>query len=48
MVREQAQMKGEAQKSMKQAKKASKNNAKAKSVRTNRPATVKGTGAGRR
>jgi hypothetical protein len=48
MVREQAKLKGEAQKSMKQAKTATKNKGAAKSVRTNRPATVKGTGAGRR
>lgn len=48
MVREQAKMQGEAQKSMKQAKTATKNNGAAKSVRTNRPATVKGTGAGRK
>ena len=48
IVSEQARMKGEAQKSMKQAKTAKKNQGAAKSVRTNRPATVKGTGAGRR
>ena len=44
IVSEQARMKGDAQKSMKQAKKASKNNVKAKRVRTNRPATVQGGG----
>lgn len=48
MVREQARLQGEAQKSMKQAKTATKNKGAAKAVRTNRPATVKGTGAGRR
>jgi hypothetical protein len=48
MVREQAKLNGEAQKSMKQAKTATKNKGAAKSVRTNRPATVKGTGAGRK
>lgn len=48
MVREQAKLQGEAQKSMKQAKTATKNKGAAKSVRTNRPATVKGTGAGRK
>jgi len=48
MVREQAKLKGEAQKSMKQAKKATKNKGAAKSMRTNRPATIKGTGAGRK
>jgi hypothetical protein len=48
MVREQAKLQGEAQKSMKQAKTSTKNNGAAKSIRTNRPATVKGTGAGRK
>jgi hypothetical protein len=48
IVSEQARMKGEAQKSMKQAKKANKNQGVAKRVRTNRPATVQGTGAGRK
>jgi len=48
IVREQAKLKGEAQKSMKKAKTATKNNGSAKSIRTNRPATVKGTGTGRK
>ena len=48
IVSEQARMKGEAQKSMKQAKKANKNQGVAKRVRTNRPAPVQGTGAGRK
>jgi len=48
MIREQAKLKGEAQKSLKQTKTATKNKGAAKSVRTNRPATVKGTGAGRK
>ncbi|MBP7035390.1 MAG: hypothetical protein KBB47_01240 [Bacteroidales bacterium] len=47
-VRDQAKLKGEAQKSMKKARTASKNKGASKSVRTNRPATVKGAGAGRR
>ncbi len=45
MVREQAKLNGEAQKTMKQAKTSTKNNGAAKSMRTNRPATVRGTGA---
>ena len=48
IVSEQAKMKGEAQKSAKLAKKANKKQGVAKSVRTNRPATVRGTGAGRK
>ena len=48
MVKEQAKLKGDAQKSMKQAKTATKNKNAAKSIRTNRPATIKGTGAGRK
>ncbi len=48
VVREQAKLQGEAQKSMKQAKTATQNKGAAKSVRTNRPATVRGTGSGRR
>ena len=48
VVREQAKLQGETQKSMKQAKNSTKNKGAAKSVRTNRPATVKGTGAGRK
>jgi hypothetical protein len=48
MVSEQAKMQGEAQKSMKQAKTATKNNGAAKNVMTNRPPTVKGNGAGRK
>lgn len=48
IVREQARLQGEAQKSMKQAKTSTKNKGAAKSVRTNRPATVRGTGSGRR
>jgi len=48
VVREQARLKGEAQKAMNQARTASKNKGASNAVRANRPATVKGTGAGRR
>lgn len=48
VVMEQAKLQGETQKSMKQAKTSTKNKGAAKSIRTNRPATVKGTGAGRK
>ncbi len=44
VVSQQARMRGEAQRSAKQAKKTNKNQGAAKSVRTNRPATVKGAG----
>jgi len=47
-VREQARNKGKTQKSMKKARTASKNKGASNAVRSNRPVTVKGTGAGRR
>jgi len=48
VVKEQARLKGDAQKSVKKAKTSTKNNGSARSIKTNRPATVKGTGTGRK
>lgn len=48
IVSEQARRNGEAKRAAKDAGKIKKNKVAAKNVRTNRPATVKGTGAGRR
>ena len=48
IVREQAKLQGEAQKSTKQAKTSTQNKGAVKGVRANRPATVRGSGSGRR
>lgn len=48
IVREQAKLHGEAQKATKQAKTSTQNKGAAKGVRANRPATVRGSGSGRR